>query len=156
MPKNFKEAFLFTTLMCGLMVFGMSCWNLFLVGKLSWSSLVMGFGPAFLVAFALDMLVVGPVAKKIAFSLLGKLPAPVKDWQKILIISGTIGLFMVSFMSFYGLVINGVPLSFALYGKAWLSNAVMALPLNFLVAGPLARLLFRQMMFLVASRPEGA
>ncbi|MTB64275.1 DUF2798 domain-containing protein [Streptococcus sp. zg-86] len=155
MPKNVKEAFLFTVLMCGFMVLGMSCWNLFLVGRLSWSSVVMGFGPAFLVAFTLDTLLVGPIAKAAAFKVLNRLPNPVKDWQKILTISGTMAFCMVSMMSLYGLIVNGVPISFATYRVAWLSNALMAFPLNFLVAGPLARLLFRQMLFLVSSRPEG-
>ncbi|MGT2716036.1 DUF2798 domain-containing protein [Streptococcus respiraculi] len=154
MPKNFKEALLFTTLMCGLMVFGMSCWNLFLVGQFSLSHVLTGFAPAFLVAFALDMLLVGPLAKKLAFRLLSLSPAPVKDWQKILIISGTIGLFMVSLMSFYGLIMNGVPLSFGTYGLAWMSNAVMALPLNFFVAGPLARFFFGKLVVFLYSKPE--
>ena len=31
MPRNFKEALLFTILMCGMMVCGMSLWNLLIL-----------------------------------------------------------------------------------------------------------------------------
>ena len=32
MPKNFKESLFFTAFMCSMMVFGMSIWNLSVVG----------------------------------------------------------------------------------------------------------------------------
>lgn len=142
MSKNVKEALLFTTLMCSLMVVGMSSWNLFLVGQLSWERLMIGFVPTFLVAFTLDMLIVGPVAKGLVFRILRPFSQSLKNWQRILLLSSIIGLLMVSLMSFYGLVINGASLSLGGYGSTWIRNAIMALPLNFLVAGPLARFLF--------------
>ena len=37
MPRNFKEALLFTILMCGMMVCGMSLWNLLI---LDWTGVV--------------------------------------------------------------------------------------------------------------------
>lgn len=37
MPRNFKEALLFTFLMCGMMVYGMSLWNLLI---LDWTGVV--------------------------------------------------------------------------------------------------------------------
>ncbi|MEW4354222.1 DUF2798 domain-containing protein [Streptococcus pneumoniae] len=146
MPKTKKESIVFTILMCSVMVFGMSIWNLTLVGQFSWGHVFLGFVPAFIVAFLLDVFVVGPVAKKLAFGFLHRLPQPVKIWQKILVISGTMALFMVTFMSLYGLLFNGVSLSLATYLRAWLSNAVMALPLNFLVAGPISRLLLEKLL----------
>ncbi|OLF49009.1 hypothetical protein BU202_01625 [Streptococcus cuniculi] len=45
-------------------------------------------------------------------------------------------------MSFYRVVVSQVPFSPATYGLAWLGNAVIALLLNFFVAGPLARFFF--------------
>ena len=54
-------------------------------------------------------------------------------------ISGTMALFMVTFMSFYGLVYNSHLVTLLSYGRAWLTNVIMALPLNFLVVGPISR-----------------
>lgn len=56
MPRNFKEALLFTVLMCDLMVAGMSIWNLLV---LDWTGFLLlpghtffvGYLPGFLVAF---------------------------------------------------------------------------------------------------------
>ena len=48
-------------------------------------------------------------------------------------------LFMVTFMSFYGLVYNSQSVMLSSYGRAWLTNVIMALPLNFLVVGPILR-----------------
>lgn len=144
MPRNFKEALIFTFLMCGLMVCGMSIWNLLVldwagVHPFSWGHFFSGYLPGFVVAFLLDMLLVGPVAKSIAFAILHKIKAHDKRWAKILVISGTMALFMVTFMSLYGLLYNGQAVNFASYGRAWLTNVVMALPLNFLVVGPISR-----------------
>lgn len=63
MPRNFKEAMVFTCLMCGIMVFGMSMWNLFVAGAFSWKHVFLGFIPGFIVAFILDTLIVGPIAR---------------------------------------------------------------------------------------------
>ncbi|CRH85965.1 Uncharacterised protein [Chlamydia trachomatis] len=139
MPRNFKEAMLFTCLMCSIMVLGMGVWNLHLVGQLNWSHVAMGFLPAFAVAFLLDVLIVGPVAKKIAFTPLAKLGHREKCWMKTVAISGTMALFMVTFMSVFGLVVNGVPITVSTYLRAWGSNFIMALPLNFLIAGSISR-----------------
>ncbi|WP_198429518.1 hypothetical protein [Streptococcus parasanguinis] len=42
-------------------------------------------------------------------------------------------------MSLYGLLYNHVPLSVTTYLGAWASNFIMALPLNFLIVGPISR-----------------
>lgn len=59
-PRNFKEAMVFTCLMCEMMVFGLSMWNLFVAGAFSWKHVFLGFIPGFIVAFILDPLIVGP------------------------------------------------------------------------------------------------
>ena len=51
MPTNKKEVMLFTTLMCFLMVFGMSTYNLLLHGEFSLYALSKGLLPGFIVAF---------------------------------------------------------------------------------------------------------
>ncbi|WP_373114419.1 hypothetical protein [Streptococcus sp. oral taxon 431] len=68
MPRNFKEALLFTTLMCSMMVLGMSIWNLFIVGQLSLHHLTIGYIPGFITAFLLDVILVGPIARFILSS----------------------------------------------------------------------------------------
>ena len=48
-------------------------------------------------------------------------------------------LMMLSLMSVYGLLFNGVALSIESYLGAWGTNFVMAFPLNFLLVGPFSR-----------------
>lgn len=64
MPTNKKEGIIFTSLMCFLMVLGMSVYNLWLHGDLYFSNLLIGLVPGFIVAFILDVFIVGVIAKK--------------------------------------------------------------------------------------------
>ena len=70
MPKNFKELLFFTALMCSMTVFGMSIWNLSVVGYFSWVHLAMGYVPGLFIAFFLDLLVAESVVKELAFKFL--------------------------------------------------------------------------------------
>ena len=108
MSRNFKEALLFTTLMCAMMVLGMSMWNLFIVGQLSLHHLTIGYIPGFITAFLLDVILVGPIVKSIAFRILKDHH---KRWQKIITIYGRMAVLMVTFMSFYGLFYNGIAIT---------------------------------------------
>jgi hypothetical protein len=139
MPRNFKESLLFTCLMCGLMVFGMSIWNLLVAGHFSWKHVLMGYLPGFVVAFLLDVIIVGPIAKKIALAILEKIPRKESRLLKVFMISGCMVLSMVTFMSLYGLLFNQVTLTWGAYGQAWLTNFVLALPLNLIIIGPISR-----------------
>ena len=70
MPKMKKETMIFTLLMCLLMVTGMSSYNLIIHG--GWNqdfirNLLGGLIPGFIVALVLDLWVVGPLAKRLAF-----------------------------------------------------------------------------------------
>lgn len=138
MPRNFKEAMFFTVVMCSMMVFGMSLWNLYIIQQFSWKHLAEGYLPGFITAFLLDVLLVGPIVKKVIFHYLKEHH---KRWQKILAISGGMALLMVTFMSLYGLIVNHVPLSVETYLQAWGTNFIMAIPLNFLIVGPISRFL---------------
>ena len=69
LPTNKKEGIIFTTLMCFLMVLGMSIYNQLLYNDLSLVSLLTGLVPGFIVAFILDSFVVGVVAKVLLRSL---------------------------------------------------------------------------------------
>lgn len=71
MPKNFKEELVFTGLIAGMMVFGMTMYNVFKASGInmeSWGNVATGFPLALLVAVILDLALVGPLAKKIVFS----------------------------------------------------------------------------------------
>ena len=74
MPTNKKEGIIFTVMMCSLMVIGMSIYNLWVHNSLNIIALAIGFIPGFIVAFVLDVFIVGVVAKKLAFKY---------DWKTI-------------------------------------------------------------------------
>ena len=107
MPTNKKEGIIFTTMMCFLMVLGMSVYNLWLHGDLQFSSLLIGLVPGFVVAFILDVFIIGVIAKKIAF----KLPVnPESKFQMIVTISCLMVLGMVTCMSLFGIILEqGIP-----------------------------------------------
>ncbi|TNV69055.1 DUF2798 domain-containing protein [Trichococcus shcherbakoviae] len=138
MPTNKKEGIIFTTIMCSMMVLGMSLYNLQTHDNLALIPLLTGLVPGFVVAFILDVFVVGVVAKKIAFRL------PIKKENKlqlILTISSLMVLGMVTFMSLFGVLIEGgIPDDlWAAYSEAWRMNIIVALPLQLLVIGPMSR-----------------
>lgn len=120
------------------MVIGMSTYNLFLHGNLNLSELLIGFIPGFIVAFILDVFIVGVVAKKIAF----KLPINQNSKIQLIIAISTLMIIgMVTFMSMFGLIMNGQmsSLTIATYLGAWGTNFIMALPLQLIIVGPFSR-----------------
>lgn len=133
-----KKGLLFTTLMCFLMVFGMSTYNLLLHGEFSLYALSKGLLPGFIVAFILDVFVVGVLAKKIAFSL------PFNKEKRLLLIL-TISSFMiigmVTCMSLFGLLMESQMLSLSAYFQAWGLNFIVALPYQLLIVGPFSRMI---------------
>ncbi|MDT2836684.1 DUF2798 domain-containing protein [Enterococcus durans] len=138
MPTNKKEGIIFTTMMCFLMVLGMSVYNLWLHGDLQFSSLLIGLVPGFVVAFILDVFIIGVIAKKIAF----KLPVnPESKFQMIVTISCLMVLGMVTCMSLFGIILEqGIPDQLlSLYLNAWKMNVIAALPLQLLIVGPISR-----------------
>ncbi|EMF0315268.1 DUF2798 domain-containing protein [Enterococcus faecium] len=138
MLTNKKEGIIFTTMMCFLMVLGMSAYNLWLHQDLHLSSLLIGLVPGFVVAFILDVFIIGVLAKKIAF----KLPVnPESKIQMILTISCLMVLGMVTCMSLFGVIMEqGIPDQlFSAYMNAWKMNVIAALPLQLIIVGPLSR-----------------
>ncbi|MBS9335988.1 DUF2798 domain-containing protein [Fructobacillus papyrifericola] len=140
MPRNLKEELFFMLIMAGLMVLGMSIYNVYLAEGYQenfWSEILFGYPIALVVAMLLDGLLVGPLAKALAF----KVIIPRFKSKEGLRIPITISLLMVagmvSLMSVFGLVINGKPLSD--YPTAWLLNLVVALPLQLVIVAPIAR-----------------
>lgn len=120
------------------MVLGMSLYNLQIHDNLALIPLFTGLVPGFVVAFILDVFVVGVIAKKIAFRL------PIKKENKlqlILTISSLMVLGMVTFMSLFGVLMEGgIPDNlWAAYSEAWRLNVIVALPLQLLIVGPMSR-----------------
>ncbi|MHC5248688.1 DUF2798 domain-containing protein [Enterococcus sp. LJL90] len=138
MPKTKLEGILFTTTMCLLMVTGMSAYNLAIHHSFSWGALFGGLITGFIVAFILDVFIVGKIAKSVAF----KLPInKEKMLHKILAISGCMVTGMVLCMSFYGVVYEqGFSENFLMmYLTAIGFNIIAALPLQLLIVGPISR-----------------
>ena len=139
MPRNKKEGIIFGVTMCFFIVCGMSAYNLALVGKLSFTKFAIGLIPGFIVAFFFDVVIVGPVAKKLAF----KLPIDRNNkLQTILAISLLRVIGMVTFMSVFGLLMRPeLPENIvSAYFTAWGMNFIAALPLQLLLVGPISRL----------------
>lgn len=145
MPRNLKEEVVFTAIMAGLMVLVMTGYNVAMAQGLS-SGLLMailsGYPLGLLVAVILDLLIVGPIAKKLAFKYI------INDYMKkntVLIgitISVLMVLGMVTFMSLFGITVEGELSNghvLATYGHTWIFNLIVALPLQLLIVGPIAR-----------------
>lgn len=145
MPINKRESMIFTILMCAFMVFFMTLYNVARVHGISnemVASAWLGFPLAFIIALVGDWLIVAPIAKKLAFSIIGY-DAP--SFKKVIAISSCMVCGMVIIMSLYG-AIMGVGIS-AQTAIVWLcnipANFIVALPLQLLIAGPLVRYVFR-------------
>lgn len=138
MPKNKKEEMILTLCMCSLMVLGMSIYNLVLHHDFSVMNLIKGYIPGFITALLLDVLIVGKIAPMLAF----KLPFAKKSpLHGILTISTLMVLFMVSFMSVFGIIMETHSLNNfgSVYLQTWGLNFIMALPLQLLIVGPISR-----------------
>lgn len=132
------------------MVLFMTLYNFYLndiFGQISFLGGITDFLIGFIVAIILDLYLVGPIAKKIAF----KLTANTSNVLfKILTISTCMVIGMAFFMSIYGLITNYF--HNGLYSnsviKEFLSvfcrNFIVALPLQIIVMGPIVRFLFNK------------
>lgn len=148
MPRTKKEQVVFGLMMCFGMVTIMLLFNLYnsgMIGKLSLMEILLQFVICFVVAFAVESILVGPVAKKVAFSL------PFDKSNKLVVVL-TLSFFMVVgmvlVMSFYGVMTsyftNGLGGHSILrsYGSAIGHNFLLALPAQLLVVGPIVRAVF--------------
>jgi len=162
MPRNWKEEVVFTAIMAGLMVFVMTAYNVTMAQGFS-NGLILailgGYPLGLLVAIILDLLVVGPIAKGLAFKYI------INDYMRkrtVLIgitISVLMVLGMVTCMSLFGIAVEG-ELSgahvLATYGHTWLFNLIVALPLQLLIVGPIARAVLGKMQAATAKREADA
>jgi len=150
MPTTRKESLYFGLIMCFGMVLFMTLYNFYLndtFGQISFLGGITDFLIGFIVAIILDLYLVGPIAKKIAF----KLTANTSNVLfKILTISTCMVIGMAFFMSIYGLITsyfhNGLYSNTII--KEFLSvfcrNFIVALPLQIIIMGPIVRFLFNK------------
>ncbi len=144
MPKNFKEEVIFTLIMAGLMVLVMAGYNVALSDGFTSGyilEVLMGYPLALVVAIILDMLLVGPIAKKLFFNHIFKpemeqKPAIIGICISVLMVAG-----MVTLMSAFGMIVthNFAGNIFLTYLHTWGFNVLMALPLQLIIVGPIAR-----------------
>ncbi len=147
MPINKKESLIFTFFMCSFMVYVMTVYNIYRIDGYHegfFSEVWLGFPLAFFVAFIADWFIVSPIAKGFAFRFIKDEDPTVK---KVLIISGSMVSGMVIVMSLFG-AIHGVGFTSQTL-IVWLVNIpfnfIVALPLQLILAGPIVRLIFRQL-----------
>lgn len=131
--------------MAGLMVLVMTGYNVAMAQGLSNElpmAILSGYPLGLIVAITLDLLIVGPIAKGLAFKYI------VNGYMKkntVLIgitISVLMVLGMVTLMSFFGITVEGKLAEghiLATYGHTWIFNLIVALPLQLLIVGPIAR-----------------
>lgn len=150
MPHNKRESLIYTVMMCFVMVLWMSVYNVALqYGTLNLEVIVaawIGFPIAYVFAMCCDWFVASKIAKGIAFGYLVK--PQESELKKIICVSGGMVVVMVLIMSLYGACEgafhtgnwNAVPMNWLINISR---NLIMALPLQFFIAGPLVRWVFR-------------
>ena len=150
MPRNKRESFIYSVIMCFTMVLWMSMYNVTLhMGHLSLETIRegwIGFPFAFVYAFLFDWFIVSGPAKGIAFRYF--VSPESSTLRKVITISCCMVVPMVFVMSLYGgleaCVKSGAWSQLLII---WLTNIpkniIMALPFQLIVAGPLVRRVFR-------------
>lgn len=141
MPKNFKEELLYTGMMAGMMALGMSLYNVMRAVGINLGALkkaLLGFPLGFFIACTIAFMIGAPLVKAFVFKFIIKDPDHTwllwTEWT----ISGLMVLVMVTFMTVYGLIKSG-QCGFNVYWHNWWLNILVALPLQFLIVGPVAR-----------------
>ncbi|MFF2888356.1 hypothetical protein [Paenibacillus sp. NPDC057967] len=159
MPRTKKEEFYFGLMMVTGMVVFMTSYNLIrsdAIGALTWQAAAIQLLAGFAVAFVVEMFVVGPIAKKLAFAL------PYDKSKKLYVIL-SLAFFMVMgmvlSMSLFGL---GMSYYFghleggsliASYFSLCFRNFIFAFPLQLIVMGPFVRFLFSKFVQHRVSKP---
>lgn len=148
MPKNLFQEIVFTFIMVIVMVYAMVCYNIALdFGELNNTVFVAAFSELWymgLIAFVLEMIAAGPLAKKITFRILD--PAKHAPIVITLAISALTVAIMCPSMSLMATLIIKRPPA-ADFFAVWLQTTAFNFPMAFFwqifYAGPLVRLIFR-------------
>ena len=145
MPKSLFQEIIFTILMVFVMVYALICYNMSLaIGDLSNAVFVGAFKELLImapIAFVLDMLVAGPLAKKFTFRLFN--PAETKPIFLILSISVLSIMFMCPLMSLAATIIFKGGLLQSEVVAIWIKTTILNFPMAFFwqlcFAGPVVR-----------------
>ncbi|MBR1404313.1 MAG: DUF2798 domain-containing protein [Treponema sp.] len=148
MPKSLFQEIIFTILMVFVMVYALICYNMSLaIGDLSNAVFVGAFKELLImapIAFVLDMLVAGPLAKKFTFRLFN--PAETKPIFLILSISVLSIMFMCPLMSLAATIIFKGGLLQSEVVAIWIKTTILNFPMAFFwqlcFAGPVVRRIF--------------
>lgn len=142
MYQNTREKLIFTGLMCGVMVFLMSAFNIILQVGFNWTAvttILKGFIPIFIIGFLLDLFVLGKFAK----AMQSKMVKPDAHIMK--------KVFAMQFFMVFGMCICMTTLTtfmhfgftgtevYQILAITIARNFVVALILQVFVAGPIVR-----------------
>ncbi|MBE6354516.1 DUF2798 domain-containing protein [Treponema sp.] len=147
MPKNLFQEIVFTVIMVFVMVYAMICYNIALAcGGMNNAVFLNAFHelPVMMpIAFILDMIFVGPLAKKITFRLFN----PQKDNPVFIVLSISICSvwFMCPLMSLAATILFKGCLNSSII-SVWLQTTILNYPMaafwQLLFAGPVVRRIF--------------
>ncbi len=147
MPKNLFQEIIFGAIMVIVMVYAMVCYNIALeTGGLTNEAFVAAFSEMWeaAVALVLELVLVGPIAKKLTFRVLD--PAKNAPILITLMLSAITVAFMCPLMSMVATLAIKQPSAenfFATWLQTVACNFPMALCWQLFYAGPLVRLIFR-------------
>ena len=147
MPKTKFQEVVFTTIMATFMVYGMIVYNIALATKeVTGATFLNAFHELpimTVIAFVLELFVVGKIARKLAFSVMDP-----HDKPQFLIYANSICIccLMCPIMSFVAMMLfNSSAPSFGLWIQTWALNFPMAVLYQLFYCGPLVRLIFRSL-----------
>lgn len=146
MPKTKFEEIIFTLIMVFPMVYIMTVYNIAIAtGGLQYETFVqaiLAMWPIYLIAFIAEKLIVGKLAKKLAFRIVSPTDKPIFI---ILAISSFTVCIMAPLMSLAATILhNGLTIEVPiLWLTALIKNFPMALFLQIFYVGPLVRLVYR-------------
>ncbi len=158
MPKNLFQEIVFGVIMVIVMVYAMICYNIALeFGELNNTVFIAAFEEMWeaAVALALELIIVGPIAKKLTFRVID--PAKHAPIIVTLMLSAITVAFMCPLMSMVATLSIKQPAAGDLFAT-WLQtvalNFPMALCWQLFYAGPLVRLIFRAIFVYPARHKE--
>ncbi len=143
MPKTKLENVIFTVTMAFVMVYGMICYNIALNrGGMDNQVFLMAFRELRImwpVAIVLELFVVGRIAPRMAFTFMQPTDRPQLITYAI---SFCICALMCPIMSLIATILFKEP-GLGTYAQTWALNLPAAFAMQFMIAGPLVRFLFR-------------
>jgi hypothetical protein len=129
-PSSFKERILFSISQSFLMVLGMMSFNLILHNEFSLNNIAFGFPLLFITAFLIDWFIINKITVKIVSHYKKQFLFPISKVTGMVVCMSCIALLIeIGFMSDFANV----------YCAAITKNYPIALLLQIIVAGPLAR-----------------